>query len=84
MSVTNWGQIGNSPMRRIERGRLLAIPMWFPLSICLILPIMWLCRRLTNRRRLAANFCAACGYDLRASKDKCPECGAGIESKPTG
>jgi hypothetical protein len=32
-------------------------------------------RNARARRRRSKNLCAACGYDLRASADRCPECG---------
>jgi predicted amidophosphoribosyltransferase len=33
-------------------------------------------RRCIARRRAAKQLCLNCGYDMRASPDICPECGA--------
>ena len=54
------------------------VPCWFLALVSGVLPLVWLTRWRRNaiiaRRRIAGQ-CTACGYDLRASPDRCPECG---------
>ena len=52
-----------------------SIPFWTIAIVSLALPTWRLTRLWTKRQRRRLSLCLACGYDLRASPDRCPECG---------
>lgn len=60
----------------------LIIPYWVLVAGFGLMPLhwIWFWRRKVRRqkKRIAAGCCEQCGYDLRASKDRCPECGRGF------
>src|SRR6476660_2193830 len=66
--------------------RRVGIPWWFLMLVCGALPALWLTRRAriarTHRRRMAG-LCSRCGYDLRATPDRCPECGTVPAATPS-
>ena len=53
----------------------LAVPFWAIVLGGVVLPAGNLARRRVARRRAARDLCRSCGYDLRATPDRCPECG---------
>lgn len=54
-------------------GAAVAIPFWFPALLFLVTGMVFVMHG--SRKEFARGFCQECGYDLRASKDRCPECG---------
>jgi hypothetical protein len=48
---------------------------WYALTLLPALPML---RWIRLPRRNAEGRCRACGYDLRASPERCPECGTGL------
>ena len=63
-----------------NRGFQAVYSYWFIVLLFSPWPIAWLVRWQMRRRTKVAGVCMNCGYDLRATPDRCPECGT-IASK---
>ncbi len=59
-----------------EHRQRVCIPYWFLTALTGLLCVQCFHRRARMGGRSAAGRCRSCGYDLRASPTRCPECGA--------
>lgn len=55
------------------------VPYWTLAVMFAVFPSIGVIRW-WRARRFPAGSCPTCGYDLRASRDRCPECGRAIDS----
>jgi hypothetical protein len=84
-----WRLSGPLPNYRLGRGplfgfhylhsknvRVVTIPHWSLALLFAILPALHLRAAIRSRRLHRIGHCPRCGYDLRATPQRCPECGA--------
>ena len=56
----------------------IGVPHWILVLLSAVLPVAWALSAVRRFRHVWAGVCPACGYDLRASPDRCPECGTPV------
>ena len=57
------------------------LPHWFVMILFALAPAHWTRTQLSGRRRQHGSLCAACGYDLRETAERCPECGKEVAQR---
>lgn len=62
--------------------RIIYFPLWLPASL-VALPLLFVLIIVRHRRRVrrSSGLCSGCGYDLRATPDRCPKCGTSVQSR---
>ena len=82
-NMAAFGQSGFSGSNPNSRFATPTLPLYFPALLFTLPPAIALHRHLRRRHRMRNNLCPSCGYDLRASPEKCPECGTVSPSTPS-
>jgi hypothetical protein len=77
MSIIFWDSLFSIPGDRIDTHHVVLV--WgvaVPASLVGAWPLSVWRRSYDRAQRMRRGHCACCGYDLRATPDRCPECGA--------
>jgi hypothetical protein len=71
----NWDRLPSNDVLADDYEKLV-IPDWAIVVLMLVLPIRWVSAYIGARQTSSRiGCCRKCGYDLRGTPDRCPECG---------
>ena len=77
-----WRMLGFSVTTEFDpvasSGLILTMPSWFCVLLTAWIPLRWSLHFHRQRKTHRLGLCPTCSYDLRASKERCPECGTTI------
>lgn len=79
-TLGSWSMLGIRVERRIStpyhaRRRFETLEISYAWPVCVSVVVSVLVFRLRHSKARQPGLCATCGYDLRATPEKCPECG---------
>jgi hypothetical protein len=73
-------EIASSPPARDTLINVL-VPYWMIAVAAILPPLAWIRWRWRRSRHASPGHCPQCGYDLRATVERCPECGRPVTTE---
>lgn len=73
LTAFDYGRV--TPLNLIEEHWMFYAAFWEIVILTMVMPAIAIWYSVRRRRRRKLGCCVECGYDLRSTPDRCPECG---------